>query len=290
MQIVLHAGVHETDEDRLLKCLLKNKDFAAGGVAVPAPARYRKLLRDAMHALANGEPSPKARDVLLDAILEGDTPDRMILSNHSFFGVPNMAVTRGALYPAAEKKLIEFRQLFPNDQVELFLAVRNPATFLPAVYEKSKYESFVDFTGGTDPTSLLWSEFIRRIRQALPDMPITVWCNEDTPLIWGQIIREAAGIEHNRKVIGSFDLLHEIMTKEGMKRFRAYLKQHPVMTEIQKRRVISAFLDKFAIEDAIEQELDLPGWTEELVDELSDIYDEDIFSLERIPGVHLITP
>jgi len=26
MQIALHAGVHNTDEDRLLKCLLKNRD------------------------------------------------------------------------------------------------------------------------------------------------------------------------------------------------------------------------------------------------------------------------
>lgn len=62
------------------------------------------------------------------------------------------------------------------------------------------------------------------------------------------------------------------------------------MTEMQKRRVMVAFLDKFAIEDEIEEELDLPGWTDELVDELTDTYEEDCFSLSRIPGVTVIAP
>ena len=40
----------------------------------------------------------------------------------------------------------------------------------------------------------------------------------------------------------------------------------------------------------IEEELDLPGWTEALVDELSDIYDEDVFEISRIPSVNYIAP
>ena len=121
-------------------------------------------------------------------------------------------------------------------------------------------------------------------------MQITVWCNEDTPLIWAQIIREMAALEHNQKIVGGFDLLSDIMTKVGMKRFREYLKKYPNMNEIQKRRVIAAFLDKFAIEEEIEEELDLPGWTEDLVNELSDIYDDDVFEIGRIQGVNLMAP
>ncbi len=53
--------------------------------------------------------------------------------------------------------------------------------------------------------------------------------------------------------------------------------------------LIAAFLDKFAIEDEIEEELDMPGWTEELVDELSDLYDQDVAMIERIDGVRMIS-
>ena len=75
-----------------------------------------------------------------------------------------------------------------------------------------------------------------------------------------------------------------------MQRFAAYLKSHPDMTEIQKRRVISAFLDKFALEEEIEEELDLAGWTKDLMDDMTDAYDEDMLEVQRIPGVTLIAP
>ena len=75
-----------------------------------------------------------------------------------------------------------------------------------------------------------------------------------------------------------------------MQRFAAYLKSHPDMTEIQKRRVISAFLDKFALEEEIEAELDLAGWTKDLMDDMTDVYDEDMLEVQRIPGITLIAP
>jgi len=291
MQIVLHTGAHNTDDDRLLRCLLKNKaNFQKRGVSVPAPSRYRALIRDTLNAMTNEPPSADAREILLDTILDEDPPDRLLLSNSSFFGVPKTSVKKGVFYPFAENKLSKFSQLFPDDQIELFLAIRDPASFLPAMFADIKETDFVTFMGGTDPRDMRWSNLISRIRDAVPDIAITVWCNEDTPMIWAQLIREMAGLEHNEKISGGFDLLADIMTREGMKRFRAYLKTHPKMSEVQKRRVISAFLDKFAIEDAIEEELDLPGWTEDLIDELGDIYDEDVFQIARLPGVQLISP
>ena len=291
MQIVLHTGVHHTDDDRLVKCLLKNKeDFGRIGVNVPGPSRYRRLLRDAMQAQAQGQPAEGAREVLLDAILEQEHADRLLLSNDNFFGVPKLALSDGILYPRAEQRLTEFLRLFPGDEVELFMALRDPATFLPALFASIPGDDFAGFMGATDPMALRWSELIQRIRAAVPQVSVTVWCNEDTPLIWAHLIREMAGLEPGTKITGGFDLLSEIMSREGMKRFRAYLKEHPNMTEMQKRRVIAAFLDKFAREEAIEEVVDLPGWTDELVETLGEIYDEDVFAIERIPGVTLIAP
>lgn len=291
MQVILHTGAHYTDEDRLMKCLLRNKaDFAKRGIAVPGPGKYRKLLKDTFEALKDGTPSPEARDVLMDAMLDDEKADRLILSNTHFFGAPRAAVRRGILYPMAPARIVNMRQLFPYDQVEIFMAIRNPTSFLPAVFNHSPKDQFEDFMGGVDPREIRWSDTLALIREAAPDVPITVWCNEDTPLIWAQIIRDLAGLEHGEKIIGGFSLLTDIMSQEGMKRFRGYLKEHPVMTEMQKRRVISAFLDKFAIEEELEEELDLPGWDDQLVEEMTDIYDDDVFRIQRIPGVQMITP
>jgi len=291
MQIILHTGAHYTEEDRLMKCLLRNKDdFARAGVAVPSPGRYRKLLKETMVALRDAPPGDEARDVLLDAMLDAETADRIILSNAHFFGAPRAAVRQGVLYPSAPERIANMRSLFPYDGLEVFMAIRNPAAFLPLVFDQSPRDSFADFLGGVDPREVRWSETVLRIRDAAPDVALTLWCNEDSPLIWAQIIREMAGLDHGQKITGGFDLLSAIMSKEGMKRFRAYLKERPDLSEMHKRRVVAAFLDKFALEDEIEEELDLPGWNDALVDEMTELYDEDLAEIQRIPGVTVLTP
>lgn len=289
MKIILHAGVHATDEDRVVKCLLKNSGLLSGrNAAVPGPSRYRALIRDTLAAMDEGPLAPDARDLILDAIIEGDRPERLLMSNEHFFGVPKIAVAGGQFYPAAENKLQKLCELFQGDSVELFLGLRNPATFLPALHSLSPKMSFQDFLAGSDPLQLRWSELLTRIRAALPDLPITVWCNEDTPLIWAEIMRDLMGLPAGEKITGGFDLLAEIMTPDGMQRFRAYLKTHPVMTDEQKRRVISAFLDKFARPDALEEEIDVSGWTAEIVDYLSVMYEQDMEKIADLPGLRLL--
>ena len=280
-----------TDEDRLLTCLIMNRALLSGhGTEVPNPGTYRKLIRVLLRTAAKTAVSEDARDVVMNSIASEDEPDRLILSGPSFFGTPKMAAGGGTLYSSAEARLGYFRQIFPHDQLELFLAIRNLATFLPATFETTNFTSMGEFLHGTDPADMRWSDLVTRLRTAYPDLPITIWCNEDTPLIWAQILREMAGLDPLVALEGEFALLDEIMTEPGLQRFRAYVASHPGMTEIQKRRVIAAFLDKFADDTAIEEELDVPGWTEELVDHLTELYDEDVFAIQRIPGVNLIAP
>ncbi len=291
MQVIIHAGAHITDEDKLIKCLTRNQDMLAErGTQVPHPTSYRRLLRDILHAGLDSGISDDTRNVVLDALALDGVPDRLILSNPGFFGTPKMAASGGTFYSAAVARIGVLQEIFQGDQIELFMGLCNPATFLPAILAQTNFDTIDSYLGGTDPAEMRWSDMVRRLREAAPDIPITIWCNEDTPLIWGQLLREMAGLEPTVAMKGEHALLREIMTKTGMARFESYLKEHPDMTEIQKRRVIVAFLDKFAEEDAIEAELDLPGWTDESVAHLSDLYDEDLYAISRIPGISVIAP
>lgn len=291
MQLVLHTGAHFTEQERLIKSVLRNKDvFAQRGVVVPGPNSYRALVRDTLNAMHRAPASPQAREVLLDVILDGAPADRVVLSDANFFRTAGTGIQRGVLYPAAPERMQHMAALFPEDEIEIFLGLRNPATLIPMLYDKAIDRSEQAFWEGRQPQDIRWSDMIADIQAAAPDIRFTVWCSEDTPVIWSQIIREIGGMEHTDKIAGGFDLLSTIMTKEGMERFRAYLHKTPDLTEMQKRRVISAFLDKFAIEEAIEEELDMPGWTDDLVDELTDLYDQDVETIARMPGLTMIAP
>ena len=247
MQIVYHIGANCTDQDRLLKSILKNSEtFAQQGVKVPGPGKYRRLIRETIQALEGNQPANDTREILLDAILDDEQCNRLVMSHSQFMCVHRRVFESGVFYALAETKLEGLASLFPDDEIEIFLGLRDPATYLPAIFGDSPVESFSDFMRGVDPLDLRWSDLVARIRKILPNANLTVWCNEDTPLIWAQLIREVAGVDPLTKITGGFDLLSAIMSAEGMKKFVTYLKSNPPQTEQQKRRIIAAFLEKYA--------------------------------------------
>lgn len=291
MQIVYHIGANCTDQDRLLKSVLKNAEtFAEQGVKIPGPGKYRSLIRETIQSLNGNSPAEDTREILLDAILDDEQCNRLVMSHSQFICVHRRVFEGGVFFSLAEDKLQGFASLFPDDEIEIFLAMRDPASFLPAVFSESPLDDFDEFMRGYDPHDMRWSDLIARIRTTLPHAKLTVWCNEDTPLIWAQLIRELAGVDPLTKITGGFDLLSAIMSAEGMKAFVTYLKANPPQTEKQKRRIIAAFLEKYALEGEIEDEVDIPGWTAETLTQLSANYDDDIARIEQMEGVTFIAP
>lgn len=290
MHISYHMGAHCTDEDQLVRSLLKNRDvLAKEGVIVPGPGRYRSMMGDVLGKLGGGKASAQTQDVLLESIMDVDEADRLVLSHDNFLGISSRTLEHGQLYHLIADKATRLRNLFPDNPVEFFIGIRDLSTFIPALFEKNGGQDFAGFISATDPFSLYWSDVIQALREAVPDCPITVWCNEDTPMIWPEILHEVAGVDPSLRMMGGFDILTSIMANEGMKRLRTYLGTHPPQNEIQRRRILAAFLDKYALEDEIEEVVDLPGWTEQVTTDLSASYDDDVLEISRLPGVTMLT-
>ncbi|MEO6298708.1 MAG: hypothetical protein ABIV25_13485 [Paracoccaceae bacterium] len=295
MRIVYHLGAHCTDDERLLRCLLKNRGVLANqGIVVPGPTRYRNLLRDTAVALKGQPASLDTQALVLEQIMEEDKAERLILSWDSFLSFPPWALD-GALYPAAADRVRAFSQIFPQIEAEFYLALRNPATFLPALFDKQKNnkggaKDFNEFMKGVDIYSIRWSDVIERVLRANPDVPLGIWCDEDTPLIWPEVLQAVSGHAPATKLEDEHELLHQIMSAEGLKRMQAYIATHPITTPDMRRKVVSAFLDKFAVEDRINIEVEVPGWTGDTIATLTQIYEQDVARIAQMPGVRFIAP
>ena len=82
MQIAFHIGANCTDEDRILKSLLKNAGSLSDvGIKVPGPGKYRRIIRETIQNLNGMPPAANTRGILLDAILDDADADRVVLSN-----------------------------------------------------------------------------------------------------------------------------------------------------------------------------------------------------------------
>ena len=256
---------------------------------MPGPTRYRTLLRDTVKTL-NGQPaSQDTQALVLDQIMEEDEAERLILSWDSFLSLPQWAL-KDRLYPVAAERVRAFSQVFADLQAEFFMAIRNPATFLPLLFARQRDKTFEAFMGGVDPLLLSWSEVIEDIVMQNPGIPLTLWCDEDTPLIWPEVLQAVGGHGPELALEGQEDLLATLMTADGMRRMAAYMATHPPQTVGQRRRVVSAFLDKFAQPERIEMSFSLPGWSQEMVAQMTETYERDMAYIATLPGVTYLAP
>jgi hypothetical protein len=291
MQVVFHLGAPCTDLGLIHKSLLKNRArLSEEGIIVPPLMRYRPVIKETMRALQGRQATDEVQEALLDAIVDEARIDRLILSDPRFICINRLVVQGAQIWPMIERQTVALRALFPEAAVEFHIGMRNPATLIPALFTASKFKDFAEFTDGMQPHAVTWSEMLRRLRMTHPDAPVTVWCNEDTPLLWGQILREMTDVPFDFPLLGTDDLVGSIMDTTGYKRLRRYLEDNPPHSEMQRRRIVGAFLDRYALDDEIEEELDLPGWTPDLVEDMSATYEDDMAEITRIPGVTLLTP
>lgn len=178
---------------------------------------------------------------------------------------------------------------FPEIEAEFHLSIRNTASFLPGLFAKQRGKPYDEFMGNADPRGLSWSAMVEEIRTLNPDAPLTIWCDEDTPLIWPEVLQTVSGHAPDTVLDETDELLASLMPGDGLARMNAYLVSNPPASATQRRRIVSAFLDKFALPDQIETEVELPGWDEALLEELNESYRRDIARIRSMEGVTFLS-
>ena len=289
--IVYHLGAPKTDDEQITRSLRKDAPLLAeNGVLLPWPKDYRPLIGDMIKELKGDEPTDEEQESLFNSIVRGQKIDRLILSNSKFMGMPTWMFVKEEFFGNAGKNTAALRNIFFDNPNEFFLGIANPASFIPSVYKDLSGKTYDQFLNGMDLANVRWSDVITRIQDANPGCPITVWCNEDSPIIWPTILQEMADLDPQTHMKGETDIINKIISEEGQTLLAKYLSDRPDLTEIQRRRIRSVFLDKFYLGEVVEEVIDLPGWTEETVDALTEIYDDDVERIEHMHGVTFISP
>lgn len=160
---------------------------------------------------------------MLDAVLHGEAPDRGVFSTPTFMGAPGRAVGQAGLYPQRGAPASAHANLFPDDSVEFFLVIRNPATLIAEVLPTFSGGGYDALMQGRGPLDLRWREPIQLLLRAVPGKRVVIWCHEDVPLIWPEIARLAGNIPPDAPLPGAMTCLEEILDDPGMARLRERL-------------------------------------------------------------------
>ncbi|WP_254429841.1 hypothetical protein [Ruegeria atlantica] len=291
MQVAIHAGAAFTDEGRLLRSLQVNGEaLAQNGVAFFGPRRYRQVFKPAFQALNSRPPLPDEIELIRSNLPIHPKVKRAIFTSEGFIGERDAALADGQFYPAAGKRLSVLEEAFNDCQLELFLALRNPGSFIPKHLISLSEQAREDVIRNNDLSHLSWVGMIEDIRDFAPGVQITLWCNEDIPLIWGDVVRSVGGLDLNAPIEDEYDLLVSLLTEDGQTHAKAILDQNTTLTRGETRDALTAVLEDHAQRDKMEEELELPGWSDEIIEAFSELYAQDLSELETMAEVRVLKP
>lgn len=291
MQIAFHIGVHATDGDRLLKALLKNRGWLLKNqTEIVPPGRHRGLFEEALTSLNGGAATDEMEQIMLDAVLDSENPERVIFSSPSFMGAPGRAVTKGGLYGQMARRVAALSNLFPSAKSEFFVAIRNPATLICDVLQQFSGGDYETLMQGHIPQDLRWRNPIQQVIKMAQGRRIVIWCHEDVPLIWPEVLRLIARMPPDAPLQDAMVYIDEIIDDSGKAELQKALAGRDQLSIAQRRSIYADILSRHAAQDSMFQNIDLPGWTQDLVDQVTENYHADVAEIAVLPGVEFVFP
>lgn len=291
MQVAIHAGAHFTDEGTLLKLLQTNaKAIGQHGAAYWGGRAYKNTFKPALGPVGERPPAeitlgrfrkivPKAREI-----------NRAVLSSAEYIGERTTALMDGQFYSQAGKRLALLDQLFAEDTVELFVGLRNPGSYIPKVLMSLSPAEREGILRSTDLSCLSWLTMIEDVRDLAPDVKITLWSNEDSPLIWGDLARMLAGLPEDTPLESEYEFLSSLLSAAGKQELQQLTGQGLLPNDAGLKAELAKIFQEHAQIEAIEEEVELTGWDQDIVSAFTELYEQDLARLQSMPDIRFIKP
>jgi len=194
--VVLHIGAHKTASTHLQQAIrAERRALLAAGVGFFGPPHFRSGRFPFREAMAwRGELARLRRRHAPGLVGRHARMQRLVLSEENILGGahdPDM-FEQGRFYPRAAQRLARFIAAAGADEVTLFLAVRDPASFLLSAYSQKLLSGrpmpFDSFIGALDPARLSWAELMARLLAVPQVAGCVLWRFEDYPAIAPRVL------------------------------------------------------------------------------------------------------
>lgn len=287
-QIAFHVGVHTTDEERLFRSLRLNADvLREQKIELCDNQLNEPILNEAAQALRGGIASPEMEEVVIDALVEEDDTARLIISRPTLLGVPRRLFNVTSMMEYTGEKMIELTNIVPTVEAEFHIGIKNPVTLMARLINRASI-SYDMLMNGTDPLKKRWGPTMIDVVQKLRGRKLVVWCHEDMPMIFPEVLHRLSGVSAETTLKGGDRLLRDLLTPEGVKHLREEIADDMEITA--RRAAVEVLLEKYTRKDVMSMDIDCPGWTKDVVEQMTADYHEDIAMIAALPGVEFISP
>lgn len=292
MDLRLHIGVHRTATRHLRTALAANRALlAAEGIRVLDPGFAERAFARAIRRHKEGQPLAEVNAELMTTLTGDRDFRRLVIIDPNVSGNLMRPMGTEFFYPRISTTIKRILTVLDGVSLRIFCAVRNPATFIPSAYVgQQRYNpelSFADFVADANLAGLRWSDFLHRVQLKDEQLGITIWRHEDYPFIWRDIAEALTGISNREALVGSTAPRNRGMSLGGALMMHRYLARKPAKDLATFDRIQAVFREKFPSSEGY---ADPEFWPAELMEELTESYEDDWYYIERMEGVQAITP
>lgn len=292
MDVRFLIGAHRAATKHLQETLYQNWALLEKQeICLPEADIMQRALYAALRGIRNGADKEKITSDLLSKLTQDREYKRIVLISPRISGTVTSPAKDNLLYPRAGLRVSSVANMLEHLPMRLFVAIRNPATFLPSCYSSSLdgegSKSFEDFAEQSSPTQLRWSDYMHRVQGKGSGIPITTWRFEDYPYFWREIAQAITGIENKEELHGTTSPVNQGISLHGAMSMYNYLQAHQVSDPDALAKIRQSFFEKFPSEP----QGSVPQcWPEELSSGLTDNYDDDWYYIERMDNVDALQP
>ena len=290
MDLRLHIGAHRTATRHLRAMLAANAALleAEGVRVLPAEAAERAFAR-AIRDLREGQPIDKVNAALMAALIGESEPRRIVIVDPNISGSLLRPMGKEYFYPRVSITLQRIVNVLDGLPMRVFCALRNPATFIPSCYAAQQRHhpeiSYEQFLGETNLPGLRWSDYLHRTQLKDGALGITAYRFEDYPKIWRNVVQALTGIRNREALVGAPDPVDPGLSLRGALLMHDYLADRPAADRAAFDKVQAAFARKFPSGAG---HVDPLLWPEELVQGMTENYDDDWYYIERMDNLQAL--
>jgi len=283
MRITVFVGPSKCGGDALRAHLRANEALLAElGACLCIDPDHSGLL--AKHMRIGGDPQK-----FLDAASVPDDAHSLLLWDETLLGPVDAPFGKRFWYGTARARMENVHKYFEQHEVYTALATRDPADLIPALYAENLRRrnliEFKNFIGQVPIEKLQWSELIERVQLRDEYKPVLAWSQEDYAYIWRDVIEALVDIPNGQVLVGDKPEREADIT---IPRAEYHL------ASMQKLSADGTKIDDTHWAQFLETHEELvgltehPAWTQDRQEQLSEIYDEDLYSVARMDAVHFL--
>jgi hypothetical protein len=288
--IALHIGAHKTGSSHLQKVIYENRVMLSdAGIRCYGPGFLRKRGCNlaAMFGMSwsKGPLPNRTPHEQLAYLAKGN--NRLVFSEENF--VETLSDKNGRvslpIYPLAIERVTELVAAWAPIKPQLFLAVRNPATFLASAYSQVLFGSVYieprQYRARNDWRKIDWADYITKLRTITGVSDIYVWRQEDYDLTHRLILRRMLRWQAGGRIETIKGRVHQSLSAHAVRQTLAWAQDGEtghLAAKSRKLFPISADNKAFGL------------YAAETLVRAGQVYDAQMAQIEAMDGVTVLQP